>query len=85
MKTTKRTSTDAWLDSLAHRTEQARDGAHLRAIGEALTELEAAQARLDQAVHNAHDAGDSWAAIGVVLGTTRQAAHKRFGRPDRGR
>jgi hypothetical protein len=33
------------------------------------------------AVQRARDAGHTWAEIGQVLGTTRQAAFQRFGRP----
>lgn len=32
-------------------------------------------------VQRARDAGHTWAEIGEVLGTTRQAAFQRFGRP----
>ena len=55
-----------------------RDGRHLRRIGAALTALEAAEEALRAAVAEAHDAGDSWAAIGAVLGTSRQAAHRKY-------
>jgi len=36
---------------------------------------------LREAVQNARRAGDTWAEIGELLGTTRQAAFQRFGRP----
>ena len=36
---------------------------------------------LREAVQNARDAGHTWAEIGELLGTTRQAAFQRFGRP----
>ena len=39
-------------------------------------------ARADQALHDAvaraRQAGQAWAALGIVLGTTRQAAQQRF-------
>ncbi len=38
-------------------------------------------AALAAAVDDARDAGHSWAEVGVVLGTSRQAAFQRFGRP----
>lgn len=36
---------------------------------------------LGDSVRRAHAAGSSWADIGAILGTSRQAAFKRFGRP----
>lgn len=78
MKTTKNTSIDKWLDELGTENVPSKDTSRLRAIGDALTELERAQENLDRAVQAAKDAGDSWAAIGVVLGTSRQAAHRKY-------
>jgi hypothetical protein len=40
-----------------------------------------AQGRLQRAVETARAAGRTWHEIGTVLGTTRQAAFQRFGRP----
>jgi hypothetical protein len=40
-----------------------------------------AQSRLQRAVEAARAAGRTWHEIGTVLGTTRQAAFQRFGRP----
>lgn len=56
-------------------------GDHLRAVRAADESLAAARTALQQAVDDARDAGESWAAIGVALGSSRQAAFKRFGRP----
>jgi acyl-CoA reductase-like NAD-dependent aldehyde dehydrogenase len=42
----------------------------------------ATDAALRAAVDRARAAGQSWSRIGEVLGTTRQAAFQRFGRPD---
>jgi hypothetical protein len=53
----------------------------LRALAEALTAVREAESRLHHAVDAARDAGHSWSEIGEVLGTTRQAAYQRFGRP----
>ena len=48
----------------------------------AARELSAASdAALQQAVDRARAAGHSWREVGDVLGTTRQAAFQRFGRP----
>lgn len=87
--TTQQTDVEAWLDSIDPATTPARDARHLRAIGSALTDLEGIEAQAEQgqqrladAVARARAAGDSWAAIGMVLGTSRQAAHRKYGRPD---
>jgi len=53
----------------------------LRALAEALAAVREAESRLHDAVDTARDAGHSWSEIGEVLGTTRQAAFQRFGRP----
>lgn len=47
----------------------------------AAANLELARAGLTDAVDQARSAGQSWADIAEVLGVTRQAAFKRFGRP----
>ena len=77
-KTISNTSAKTWLDSLDPATTPSRDGRHLREIGRALTALEQADTDLRHAVEAARAAGDSWEAIGVVLGTSRQAAHRKF-------
>ena len=71
------------LDHLDPATHPARDARHLRHIGAALTAVELAEDNLRAAITEACDAGDSWAAIASVLGTSRQAAHRKYGRPDR--
>ncbi|MEU8264254.1 DUF3887 domain-containing protein [Micromonospora sp. NPDC048999] len=58
-----------------------RDSGQLAAVGEALVALRSAEAGLRDAVDAARDAGSTWSEIGDVLGTTRQAAFQRFGRP----
>ncbi|NUS40335.1 MAG: hypothetical protein HOP97_01700, partial [Terrabacter sp.] len=45
----------------------------------AATAVHLAERALADSVHRAQAAGHSWAAIGSVLGTSRQAAFKRFG------
>lgn len=54
---------------------------HLTAIADAEAGVHEAQAALTDAVRAARADGVSWADIGAVLGTSRQAAFKRFGRP----
>lgn len=71
-------SVDRWLDSIDPTTTKARDGTHLRKIGQALDHVEQSDRELVRAIADARDAGDSWAAIAAVLGTSRQAAHRRF-------
>lgn len=45
--------------------------------------VNAAQARLTEAVRAAKTAGASWADIGSAVGVTRQSAHERWARPAR--
>lgn len=78
-KTTDRADVEEWLDAMNLATTPTKDARHLRAVGEALTALEQAEIRLKQAIVDARDAGDSWTAIGTMLGTSRQAAHRKFG------
>lgn len=73
-------STDAWLDDLDPNVTPARDGRYLRRIGETLDNLDDAERDLHGAIDAARSAGESWSAIGMVLGTSRQAAHRKFGR-----
>lgn len=47
----------------------------------AAARLDAARDDLQRAVDDARAAGASWADVGRALGTSRQAAFKRFGRP----
>ena len=42
-------------------------------------EAKAADLRLRQAVQMARNAGHSWGAIGLALGSSEQSAHQRFG------
>lgn len=48
----------------------------------AAANLELARAGLTAAVEHARSTGQSWAEIATVLGVSRQAAFKRFGRPN---
>ena len=50
------------------------------AIADALAQVEAAQKSLTEAVAAARSTGWSWAQVGEVLGTSRQAAWERFHR-----
>jgi hypothetical protein len=56
-------------------------GSPLDVIAAARDLAAAANDALQEAVDRTRDAGRSWREIGEVLGTTRQAAFQRFGRP----
>jgi hypothetical protein len=58
-----------------------RDARHLRAVAAARKNAEQAEQALREAVGAARAAGDSWTMIGLMLGTSRQAAHREFGQP----
>jgi hypothetical protein len=70
---------DQWLDDLDPDTVEVRDPVALRRIGAAKLRMGVAEAELRQAVKDARREGETWAAIGRTLGTTRQAAQARFG------
>jgi uncharacterized protein DUF3887 len=53
----------------------------LAAVGEALRKVCDAEATLRDAVDGARAAGHTWQELGDLLGTSRQAAFQRFGRP----
>lgn len=78
MSTTPHSDVDAWLDGLDLRRSKMRDGAHLREIAAARVRADQADLELVEAIRAARSAGDSWDAIGAVLGTSRQAAHRKF-------
>ncbi|WP_203453978.1 hypothetical protein [Jiangella aurantiaca] len=84
-RTQHKTDVEEWLDTLDPATTPAKDARHLREIGQALTNLEDAERALEKAIADARAAGDSWTAIGAVLGTSRQAAHRKFGPKAAGR
>ena len=78
-----RTEIDGFIGSIDPATM--RDARHLREVAAARANLTAAEDRLRAAVDEARAAGDSWTMIGLVLGTSRQAAHRKFGRHDAAR
>ncbi len=53
----------------------------LEAVAEAAAQLARSREQLQEAIDRARADGASWAEVGRVLGTSRQAAFKRFGRP----
>jgi hypothetical protein len=61
--------------------QSARPGSTLDAVAAARDLAAAAETALQDAVDRARAVGQSWREVGDVLGTTRQAAFQRFGRP----
>jgi hypothetical protein len=61
--------------------QSGRPGSTLDAVAAARDLAAAAETALQEAVDRARTAGQSWREVGDVLGTTRQAAFQRFGRP----
>jgi hypothetical protein len=62
-----------------HEPADVRDAAALHAIRDAVTERAATERRIGDAVAAAREAGVSWSAIGGMLGTSGEAARKRYG------
>jgi hypothetical protein len=71
---------DDWLDSIEPDPADARDASRIRRIIAAAEARSTAETELRAAVAAARAAGDTWDAIGVALGTSRQAAYQRFGK-----
>ena len=73
-------------DRLAKRFEEhepddkkVRDAGSLRRVRKAFQRRAATEQELADAVCAARDDGQSWAAIGVMLGTSGEAARQRYG------
>ncbi len=62
-----------------HEPTDVRDAAPLHAIRAAVNDRAATERRVLEAVAAARDAGVSWSAIGNMLGTSGEAARKRYG------
>ena len=61
-----------------HEPSDVRDAAPLHAIREAVTERATSERRIAEAVASAREVGVSWSAIGSMLGTSGEAARKRY-------
>lgn len=61
-----------------HEPDDVRDAAPLYAIRRAVTERAAAERRVAETVAAARHARVSWSAIGSMLGTSGEAARKRY-------
>lgn len=73
-------------DELARRFEdyepapgEVRDASALRAVADAFARRAASERALTEAVHAARADGNSWAAIGAMLGTSGEAARQKYG------
>lgn len=71
---------DDFLDRVEVKPADARDATHIRRIIAAKKAAADADTELIEAVAAARAAGDTWDAIGMALGTTRQGAYQRFGK-----
>ena len=56
-----------------------KDATALREVSAAFLDKAGAERRLAEAVARARDEGHSWSAIGVMLGTSGEAARQRHG------
>jgi hypothetical protein len=74
---------ERWLDEMdpTELDDPAADSTSLRRIGFALDAVASSENELAEAVRLARDDGRSWNDIAAVLGISRQAAQKRYGRP----
>ena len=61
-----------------HEPAEVRDAAPLHALRDAVAERAATERRIAEAVNAARRAGVSWSAIGGMLGTSGEAARKRY-------
>ena len=61
-----------------HEPADVRDATPLRVLRDAVTERAATERRIAEAVTAAREAGASWSAIGGMLGTSGEAARKRY-------
>lgn len=76
------TESDADIDQFIESIDPAsmRDAKHIREIAQARQQVEASEQRLVEAVRAARAAGDSWTMIGIALRTSKQNAHRKFGK-----
>lgn len=67
------------LEKRDHTKDNWQDGAALHQLEALVRERERLDAEIDDAVAAARRAGHSWNSIGLMLGTSKQAAQQRFG------
>jgi hypothetical protein len=61
-----------------HDPANVRDAEPLRALRDAVSERAVTERRIAEAVAAAREAGVSWSAIGGMIGTSGEAARKRY-------
>ena len=71
---------EAWADRIEADELIEADTTTLRHIAELADKVEEADAELTEAVRQARRASRSWSEIGAMLGVSKQAAQRRFGR-----
>ena len=69
------------LDALPDWAWTARDRSKTMRLIAARDGMAAAEQELREAVRDAFDGGTTWLTIGTILGSSRQAAQRRFRRP----
>jgi DNA-directed RNA polymerase specialized sigma24 family protein len=74
---------ERWLDEMdpTELDDPAADSTSLRRVGFALDAVTSSENELAEAVRLARVDGRSWNDIAAVLGISRQATQKRYGRP----
>jgi hypothetical protein len=80
VSTTPVTHDHTGLDRVDPATHPSRDATVFRRIVAATEAVHNAETELTAAMTEARHRGDSWTAIAVALGTSRQAAQQRFGK-----
>ena len=71
---------EAWADRIEADELIEADTTTLRHVAELAEKVEEADAELTEAVRQARSANRSWSEIGAMLGVSKQAAQRRFGR-----
>ena len=69
----------AQLDELQPRSGDIRDARTLRKLRQAVLKRAAAESQIAELVTVARAEGQSWSAIGAMLGTSGEAARQRYG------
>lgn len=78
MSTQQQSDFEAWLDNLDPSTIEWKDAAPMRRIAAAREAVDLAEQELRDAVQDASRLGHSWSAISLWLGTSEQAAHRKY-------
>jgi len=79
-KTDELSSAEHMLDEIDPANDQMRDARYLRAIAAKRDALYRAEHELQDAVDQARAHGDTWDMIGLMLRTSKQNAHRKYGK-----